>query len=262
MPTTTVAAAAEPYRTAGLSIIPVDAKSKRPRLRSWRRYATTIPTLETVARWFTDPGAAIGIVCGRVSGSLEVIDFDQRAILYETWRELVESQKGGLVRRLIIQRTQNDGRHAAYRCPAQTIPGSQKLAQRVGRNGRPETVIETRGEGGYVLAAPSPGYELIVKSFIDLPVITPEERDVLIEAARALNTYVRPENVVGKREARIASPAIRGKRPGDDFNARGNISEILEKHGWVRVCERGDFVHYRRPGKSFGLSASVIRRDG
>jgi hypothetical protein len=42
--------------------------------------------------------------------------------------------------------TPSDGRHLYYRC--ETIAGNLRLAQRLGVDETPETVIETPGEGG------------------------------------------------------------------------------------------------------------------
>jgi|GEM_PF-1219680 hypothetical protein len=117
------------------------------------------------------------------------------------------------------------------------------------------TLVETRGEGGYLLVDPSPGYKWLRGSpKRDIPEVTPEEREVMIRAAMALNEWVNPNEVEGlgwnlPKEAR---------RPGDDYNGRGPVAEILEKHGWQPVGARGLYQHYRRPGKDRGQSASLI----
>mgnify|MGYP000902701472 CR=1 FL=1 len=50
-------------------------------------------------------------------------------------------------------------------------------------------------------------------------------------------------------------------RPGDDFNARGDWSELLAGHGWNKEGGRGDTSWWRRPGKSAGISARLNRGD-
>ncbi len=40
-----------------------------------------------------------------------------------------------------------------------------------------------------------------------------------------------------------------GGRPGDDFNARADVLDILERHGWQVVREKGGMALLRRPGK-------------
>jgi len=45
-------------------------------------------------------------------------------------------------------------------------------------------------------------------------------------------------------------------RPGDDFNARGDIRPLLEAHGWQPLHEAENNEHWRRPGKTDGQSAT------
>jgi hypothetical protein len=154
------------------------------------------------------------------------------------------------------------------------VPGNLKLAQRTivtpddkpvtlgGKQYKPRkvgahhevvvTLIETRGEGGLFLCAPSPGYVLEQSSFENPPILTEAERNVLIEAARALNERVpQPEPV----------RAVTGEvgRPGDEFNARGDVRALLLKAGWSLV-KPGDNEYWRRPGKDKGWSATL--KDG
>ncbi len=45
-------------------------------------------------------------------------------------------------------------------------------------------------------------------------------------------------------------------RPGDDYNARGPVLELLQSAGWQMAGQRGDKATLRRPGKAEGLSAT------
>ena len=45
-------------------------------------------------------------------------------------------------------------------------------------------------------------------------------------------------------------------RPGDDFNQRGDVRAVLNKHGW-RCVKPGGNEYWRRPGKSEGWSATL-----
>ncbi len=51
-------------------------------------------------------------------------------------------------------------------------------------------------------------------------------------------------------------------KPGSDFNARGDIGALLEKHGWKKAQKRGDKQHWTRPGKEGGISATVFDDGG
>ena len=46
-------------------------------------------------------------------------------------------------------------------------------------------------------------------------------------------------------------------RPGDDYNQRMSWAAVLEPAGWTEVFTRGDVTHWRRPDKTFGISATT-----
>ncbi|MFN7428995.1 MAG: hypothetical protein ACK5TP_00215, partial [bacterium] len=112
------------------------------------------------------------------------------------------------------------------------------------------TLIETRGEGGMFLCAPSLGYEAITGSLENPPMVSTEEREVLLGCAWRMD---HAEPVVAGAPARLAGPHL---RPGDDYNARGDAREILRRHGWELV-KGGENEHWRRPGKASGTSATL-----
>jgi hypothetical protein len=245
---------ARAYVEAGLSVVKASKQSKIP-VDSWKEFQKRRPTLEEIDNFFRHVYAntALFIICGKISGNLEVLDFDLQGEKFEPWRELVEDRAPGLVERLLVQKTQRDGKHVAYRCPGTTIPGNNHLALRL-IDGKPKALIETRGEGGGILAKPTLCYETLQGDFCDLPVITPEERQILWEAALSLNEFIDPKKVegMGRRIPKMA------RKPGHDFNERGEVAPILAKHGWQPVGERGPYHYWRRPGKARGTSASLI----
>lgn len=91
------------------------------------------------------------------------------------------------------------------------------------------TLIETRGEGGLFLCHPTPGYELVQGQITDVPVVTAEERDILLEAAWSLNELIPAPLAVPPDP----QPQHHGERPGDAFNTRGDIAALLTQHGWT-----------------------------
>jgi hypothetical protein len=257
------------YLQAGLCVLPAIASEKRPALAGWKQYQQRLPTERQVRTWFAQSPTTC-VLTGAVSGQLEMIDFDGQAELFDRWIELVTGEMPELVQRLVIERSQSGGRHVVYRCQ-EAIPGNRKLAQRtiLVESGDPVTIagkrhiprragqryevtmtlIETRGEGGLFLCDPTPGYQIEQGSFESLPVLTGAERSVLIEAACALTETVPPPSRV--------PAALPGEgRPGDDFNQRGDLRQLLEQHGWQRV-RGGKNEYWRRPGKEHGWSASL-----
>jgi hypothetical protein len=266
--TTQLSSSAERYLNAGLCVLPARRAEKRPAVGRWKQYRTRMPTEAEVCAWFGSDPDALCVLCGQVSGNLEIIDFDAGAELFNAWWDRVPAD---LYERLVVQSTQSGGRHAVYRCES-PVCGNLKLAQRkVGA--KVTTLIETRGEGGLFLCAPTSGYEVIQGDLAEPPVLTEAERDVLLHAAWELNEYMPPvvngptvSADVGQRfpfsadnSHMCGSPPENADRPGDDFNIRGDVRAVLEEYGWVRV-RRGDNEYWRRPGKDSGCSATLKNR--
>ena len=213
------------YRDLGLSILPIrDDGSKMPDGRalplvfdemaqeerpSWKPFQANPATDEQVNQWFGgNVRRGIAIICGKVSGNLEVLDGDALDVFPE-YIELVKTHDPALYERLAIIETPGDGRHLPWRC--EVIEGNQKLAMRAievpeGTQGakrdgdrwiKLKVLFETRGEGGYIVAPGSPlsvhptgkPYRFIKGSAETIPTITPEDRALLLGLARALNEY-------------------------------------------------------------------------
>jgi hypothetical protein len=264
------------YLNAGLSVLPAHLRLKYAAINPWKPYQAQLPARAELEAWFRNGSEALCIVAGKVSGNLETLDFDLAGEAFAGWCALVNERSPGLLDRLAIERSPSGGYHAVYRCE-DAICGSIKLAQRKmivdsgdpivlhGKEYVPRkdkdgqwhvilTLIETRGEGGLFLCAPSPGYELVQGDFAKLPVLTADERESLLEAAWSMNEYA-PEPV-GMTHAQAYAAEPSSARPGDDFNARGDVRALLQKHGWTRV-KGGENEYWRRPGKSQGWSATL-----
>ena len=229
-----------------------------------------LPSEAELAQLLATGAKAMCVVAGKVSGNLEVQDFDCQAEVFERWLELVDAEAPDLIARLLIERSQSGGKHVVYRLDG-VVPGSMKLAEKVcvcadtdsavykGKKYVARRVqehyefypvlVETKGEGGLFLCAPSPGYVLEQGSFENLPTITADEREVLIRCARSFN-----EKMEMAPSPKVPSAA--GGRPGDDFNERGDIRDILRRNGWTLVRKSGDNEFWRRPGKDDGWSAT------
>lgn len=264
---------AESYLAAGLCVLPANVREKRPTLAHWKRAQKQLPDSRELDRWFrASPG--ICIVTGQVSGNLEILDFDAEGELFWKWHERVATDNPELADRLVIERTQSGGFHVVYRCE-EPVCRSMKLAQRrqVVPDGSPVTIsgkvykprfqdgewfviltlIETRGEGGLFLCHPTPGYELQQKQLTEIPTITGSEREFLLQSAWELGEYFQPPE-----SAPVSSEAPSG-RPGDDFNERGDVAALLQKHGWTLV-RGGSNEYWRRPGKTDSWSATLKNR--
>lgn len=235
---------------AGLAVVPVCPRTKRPTVR-WTEYQERPPTAEEAARW--DWSGGVGYVCGAASGGIEVLDFDvpdkpasSEPPAWGPWLEIVREHAPGLADRLCVVRTPSGGRHVPYRCPE---PGrNQKLACLP--DGR--ATIETRGQGGFVVCPPTPGYEWEAGDEWSIPTLTEEERGLLLAAARLLDRR-EPEPDRSEQAPAPAGPL----RPGDDLAERASWEEILEPRGWVRAGRWNGQTLWRRPGKREGWSAKT-----
>lgn len=141
---------ASAYIGAGLSAIPT-AADKRPAC-AWKTFTERRMTSREIAAFFAR-AEGIGIVCGKVSGGLELLDFDDAGSRFAPWLAKVPPYIRG---RLVVERSPSGGKHVYYRVSGGEVPGNRKLAMTA--DGR--VLIETRGEGGYVKCAPSDGYVL------------------------------------------------------------------------------------------------------
>lgn len=276
---TTLLHAARQYVAAGLAVLPVQSADKLPwhallptderGRRVWTPFQQALPDDAWLARWFGRDhaqGMGLAVICGRVSGRVEVLDFDhhppEHPQVFDAWAGLVRAEAPGLVERLVVVATQHGGRHAWYRC--QVIGGNQKLAQAHGTEpttGRATrvTVIETRGEGGYAVVPPTPGYAFVQGALTDLHTLSLEERDLLHDLARSFQAVANDEVRVGvsRTGERLGSPE---RRPGDDYNRQTSLEEmaaLLTRHGWAVSARRGDVLLLRRPGKDRGVSATL-----
>lgn len=247
-------------RALGLSAFPVSDGSgktaaKRP-LVAWKLYQTGLPSEAECKQFGNFSGAWVGVACGAVSGGLEVLDFDipgkkgDAPPAFEPWREFLEEHGfGDLLARLVMYRTGSGGVQVAYRHKG-TPAGNQKLAMR-----HKDVLIETRGQGGYVVCPPSKGYQFLQGSFQSLPVLTDSERSALIDAARLFDERMEDTAPV----AEIVTMEGGGLRPGDDYDQRATWEEVLEPHGWHRAgFGRGQKQMWRRPGKPAREGASAI----
>lgn len=119
-------------RSEGISVIPLLPREKKPALTSWTVYQERLPTETEVHAWFDKPGNNIGIVCGKVSGNLAVLDFDDPKKA-EAWGARYASAFDGCP---IVQTGR--GFHVYLRS---TVP----------LRGSKNDQYEVKGEGGYVV---------------------------------------------------------------------------------------------------------------
>jgi len=150
---------------AGLSPIPVRAGSKVPAVQ-WKQYQVE-PVDELTANEWHLKGYGIGLVCGQVSGRLMCLDFE--AGVMDQFMEIAQRMRHAKMEAAFTswlngysESTPSGGLHVLIRLQGEgPCPPNEKIAR--DRNGK--VLIETRGEGGYVIVAPTPGWKLINGGF-------------------------------------------------------------------------------------------------
>jgi hypothetical protein len=118
------------YQARGFSIIPV-GNDKKP-LINWKEYQTKRATPEEIKEWLEKyPAMNIAIVTGRISG-IVVVDIEKGGSS-EGYPPTVTAKTGG------------DGIHLYYKHPGYEVLNGARVRE----------LTDIRGDGGYVLAAPS-----------------------------------------------------------------------------------------------------------
>ncbi len=253
---------AQNYINTGLSVLPAIRAEKRPVIGKWKQYQQRLPLDTELNAWPWND--ALCIICGTVSGNLEIIDFDGGGELFPAWMDRIDPD---LRDHLVIESTPSGGMHVIYRCDV-PVCGNIKLAQRK-VDDKVHTLIETRGEGGLFLCSPTPGYEMMQGGLCDLPVLTEAQRDSLLRTAWELNEYLPPVidgantgQTIAEDSNMCGTPAHNShnlNRPGDAYNKHGDVRDLLRSHGW-ELAEPGDNEYWRRPGKDTCWSASLKNR--
>jgi len=256
------------FLAQGISVVPTaNDGSKRPAF-AWERFQRELPIADELLMWFKDGVDGIGVITGKVSGSLEMLELEGRAVAEKMHLDVAEiannSGLGDLWQRLnsgYVELTPSGGLHWLYRVSDGTLPGNTKLARKPGENGSVDVWAETRSEGGFTITAPSGGsthpsggaWTLIGGSIETIPTITMAERQALHAIFAMFDEMPKAENlqqeVVAKHDGILT--------PGDDYNARTTWEELLQPLGWTVVYRKGESTVWRRPGKNEGISATT-----
>lgn len=243
------------YFEYGLSVIPIGS-NKLP-IGLWKQ--NTISLIKPNDVFKNCDG--IGIVCGTVSGFIETIDVDEKysldGKLFENYKKLIHEQDPNLLKKLTVQKTQNNGYHLIYRC--KTIDGNKKLANRylteaekiLNSKEKSKCLIETRGENGYIMISPSPKYKIIYGSLDNINYLSDEERSILLDCAKTFNeVYEKP--IVKKEFKKVITE---NSNPFEDWNSRGDVLQLLQNEGWKITLQRGNKNLLLRPGGTGKWSA-------
>ncbi len=237
------------YIEAGLSVIPC-RQDKKPTI-IWDEFKSRIMTIEE-SEYHFKYAKKIGLVCGAISGNVEMIDidlkYDETGDLYDRLKLLVPAE---ILNAFTIQKTISGGYHWWYKC--EIIEGSKKLASRKDH----KVLIETRGEGGFGIIAPSEGYELLQGDFFNIKMITPEQRETVMSICKSfcLKT-VKPIEV--KIKPTTAPTDSENVKPWDDFNNQHTPLDVLTGYGWQVIKQTSQHIEVGRPNDSEKKKSGIV----
>ena len=199
---------------------------------------------------------AVAMVCGAISGNLEVIDFDvkYKPGIDATVLHAINDMYPDILAKMRVHKTRSGGTHLVYRIADKEVPGSTHLAERPAtqeeldadtskNKKKSRCFIETRGTGGLATAPPSLGYS--IRKDIPVQTITWEERCSIVEMCRAYNEYFPEEKPYTPPKS---EQDYYDENPFEHYNRTVDPRELLEQYGWTFVRQHGRFIWFTRPG--------------
>ena len=273
--------AARNWYEAGYCVVPSHEDGGKRPAGYWARYQKERPTWQQTEEWITSGNyTGIGVICGQASGNVEMLEIEgpEKDLAERISRiidlALTKYESIGLPE--LCQRvfygcaetSAGGGFHIFIRVTDGPALGNTKLAM----NGD-KVVAETRGEGGFVIVAPTPARKTHQQGSVytlqpntspaNTPQITSEERDLLhLLIGEALHQRQQtPTEPPKPKTPRATFPDL---TPWDDWANRTSWADILTPHGWTYAWTApDDRTHWVRPGKNIkeGTSATSLE-DG
>jgi hypothetical protein len=255
------------FAEAGVSVVPAAMNGTKAPIGTWKQYQLHPASREQIDLWFSGSATGLGIITGKVSGNLEMVELEGRAVsegCLDQIRELAGSSGLQEIWQIIsngyVEATPSGGIHFLWRIADEPVPGNLKLAQRPGEGDSLLVYSETRGEGGFCITAPSHGlvhpsgqpWQLLRGSPAEIPMLSWDERNAIVDLFRSIDQSPKREIL---EKSLINKVATDEDLPGDDFNERGQWKDILK--GWKVVYQANGVTYWRRPGKDIGISAST-----
>jgi len=258
---------------AGLCVLPAAGDGTKMPALAWKQYQSTRPGRDQVRAW-AQHSDGIGVLCGQVSGNLEMLEAEGRAVhlLPEVTALMADHDLAEVWSRIVMGYAETSpagGFHWYIRISDGPALPNRKLARvpnpTPNEPSRVDVLFETRGEGGWVITAPSNGtthpnggaWKVITGGPDTIPTVTVDERDSVYSVLAMFDQM--PVDNGPARPAAATPGTIDGLRPGDEYNLKADWAEILE--GWTRVRRMGAGYAWRRPGKTVGISATTGQAD-
>ena len=192
--------AAIEWAEAGIPVFPT-GEDKRPLTKNGFYDASTDP--ETIEAMFKDAGARLHGIGGRMGAASGIFAIDADTYKPGEAGEAAQAyvlglSRSGMLPPTRVHATRNGGRHYLFR--AEEFP-----------NCKPSKGVEVKGEGGYIILPPSPGYTVESRGLSDAPAKLVESLKAARSAQSATTLDVLKANVLS----------------GDDFH--DSLTQIAAK---------------------------------
>lgn len=241
------------------SVVPINQDKNSPSFKApltqIKEYFEDGPSDARRVKWLLMfPDCGLGLICGKVSRGLEVMDFESYEA-YVAWIELLGQPESELIEDMPLVRTPSGGRHLYFRTSSPAK--SQVLA-----TCRPDLttkkgglIIETRGERSYVACPPTKGYAFLRGCPWSTPVISTAERDRLYMKARTLSGRIEPS-------ATFRPNTVTFRKRGQSLSRWDKFEvvpweSILSEAEFEFCMSSGGHDYWTRPGKCGGVSATT-----
>lgn len=266
---------AKQWSKAGYSVIPVNSE-KNPAILTWTEYQKRPMTPEECEKYFKDVWG-IALLMG-TDKKLTGLDLDLK---YSLNKHFLKDYKKALGKKYLekfyVQSTKNKGMHFVF--SSDIVENNQKLASRetspeerheiyidnyenlrtrgkalkIAQNHKSLAFLETRGEGGYIVIYPSPGYE---KVYGKIGHLNAQEYDEVMTISRSFNEYKELE-----RNFKIEKYRNSDVNPFDEYNERGDVLSLLLEHGWEEVSSSKNSVRLKRAGNPSSKSSALYDKN-
>lgn len=192
--------AAIEWAEAGIPVFPT-GEDKRPLTKNGFYDASTDP--ETIEAMFKDAGARLHGIGGRMGAASGIFAIDADTYKPGEAGEAAQAyvlglSRSGMLPPTRVHATRNGGRHYLFR--AEEFP-----------NCKPSKGVEVKGEGGYIILPPSPGYTVESRGLSEAPAKLVESLKAARSAQSATSLDVLKANVLS----------------GDDFH--DSLTQIAAK---------------------------------
>lgn len=251
-------AAVQAYDLRGWCMTPCRARGKEPYRTGWQNERLDLEQFTDIIA--DNPAQNIGMVLGKSSENLVCIDLDNPVAVELADQFLPPTS-------LIAGRGKNPRTHWFYHVPGGIKATKFKLPADPNDIGKKLTVVEILSDGNQVVVGPSVHPDDDVYDVLEGEPATVDGSELLEAAESLFNAVLDRLSLIPEEKSKSNSNSrsqkasgSNGLSPGKDFDDRGDVRDLLQRHGWTRIGNSGIDERWRRPGKDHGISATL--KDG